>query len=70
MFRCTIYENAFTRKDNLDRHKQIHEKSCIQCEFCAKIFIRKDNLFKHIQRVHSEYSSKKNDEEHSKSKAD
>ncbi len=52
-FACNLCERAFTRSDELARHKRSHtgEKNHM-CPYCEQRFTRKDHLTKHIKRLH------------------
>ncbi len=54
MFTCELCKSSFPRKDNLNRHKKIHEDKQCSCSFCDKTFSRVDTLRRHYFSKHSD----------------
>jgi KRAB domain-containing zinc finger protein len=51
---CQICGKAYSRKDSLKRHFQVHEeREDLQCRVCERVFTRKDNLIAHERNIHS-----------------
>ena len=53
LFKCQICEKKIFNKGNLNRHKNIHNKSkAFKCDVCLKFFSAKSNLTRHY-RIHT-----------------
>ena len=51
-FPCDKCSKSFALKDQLKKHKSVHEKESYCCSQCGKVLRSKDNLTIHINSVH------------------